>query len=374
VAEVRDWGPFVEAGLLPSTGAEHADRRALLEYLLDEGCTLEEMVEADRRGRLFGLAGDRIVRPGARELTFPEVAERLGADEAMLRRVWRALGLVGWDSDAGVASADDVEALGFMTAVVALAGDELALQLARSVAAALSRSAEAANAIARTVSPEGALETSGSELETARWWGGLAPVVVAMGRLLDELKRHHMELAREHFDRSGSADIMHRSMTRVAVGFVDMSGFTTATEQLGEDEFARLLASFSVQVDETVRDLGGRVVKFVGDAAMVVAPDASILATIADALVEGWAALGSGLTLHAGLAHGEVLCQDGDYFGSPVNLAARLAARAGPGVILATAGVGAALPEAEWAVEWLDPQPIRGMADPVATCLVRRVS
>ena len=198
----------------------------------------------------------------------------------------------------------------------------------------------------------------------------MAPFIPAVGRLLDVFSRHHFELAREHFERSDSFDLMHRRMTRSAVAFVDMSGFTAATEQLGEEEFGRMMASFSERVEQTVRDLGGRVVKFVGDAAMVVAPTPVVLATIAHELLESWAAVGDGLTLHAGLAYGELLCQDGDFFGSAVNIAARLGGLAGPGTILATAPVGEALTEAGWSVDWLDPQPVRGITEPVRTCLV----
>ena len=136
----------------------------------------------------------------------------------------------------------------------------------------LSRVGEATNAIGRAASPEGAIAISGSEVATARYWHGVAPFVPGVGQLLDVVSRHHFELAREHFERTQSWDVMSRRMTRLAVGFIDMSGFTAATEDLDEVEFGRLMASFSVQVDETVRDLGGRVVKFVGDAAMVVAP------------------------------------------------------------------------------------------------------
>jgi class 3 adenylate cyclase len=372
MVQARDWTPFVEAGLLRSTAPEDAERRELLEFLLDQGCELPEMADADRRGRLFALAGDRIIRPGARSLTLAEVAERTGGDEALIRLLWRTLGLADWDSDARVASADDVEAMAVAVGFVAVLGEPLALQLARALGSALSRVAESINSIARSLSSQSSVATSGSELETARYWGANAAAIPLMGRMLDLLSRHHFDLAREHFERSGSFDLMARRMMRAAVGFVDMSGFTTATEQLGEAEFGRLVTSFAVRVDETVRDFGGRVVKFVGDAAMIVGPDPGVLANITHELVEAYGELGEGLTLHAGLAHGELLCQDGDYFGSAVNIAARLSALAGPGTILATSAVGEALSREEWSVQWLDDQPIRGIANPIATCRVRR--
>lgn len=163
---------------------------------------------------------------------------------------------------------------------------------------------------------------------------------------------------------------MSRRRARLAVGFVDMSGFTTASEDLDEVALTRLVTSFSARVGDTVKELGGRVVKFVGDAAMIVAPDAPTLATIVGKLVTSPTIVDEGLTLHAGLARGELLNIDGDYLGSPVNMAARLAALADPGAILASAAIGEALSDAGWEVEWLKARPIRGIADPVVTCLL----
>jgi hypothetical protein len=75
-----DWDALVAAGLYDPTAGNAADRRALLEFLVEEGCTLDEMVAADARGRLFGLAGDRKIRPGRDTYSLREVAERTGAD------------------------------------------------------------------------------------------------------------------------------------------------------------------------------------------------------------------------------------------------------------------------------------------------------
>ena len=111
-------------------------------------------------------------------------------------------------------------------------------------------------------------------------------------------------------------------------------------------------------------------VKFVGDEAMIVAPTAPLLARIMVELVMGESAIGPGLAWHAGLASGEVLTLDGDYFGSVVNVAARLVALAGPGTILATQPVGIALEAAGWTVTWNQPQPIRGLQDAIVTCAV----
>jgi class 3 adenylate cyclase len=367
-----DWQPYLETGLLGGLGPEHDERRELLSFLIGEGCTIEEMVAADERGRLFGLAGDRVLRPGARRHTLAEVAELTRGDEQLVRRLWRSFGLAGWDSEASLASPDDVQVIREAVVAVRVLGEEAALAYFRAIGAALSRIGEASNALGRSLSPAGSVATSASELETARYWAGIAPMLPSTGRMLDVFFRHHFELAREHFERSNSFDLMSRRRTRAAVGFVDMSGFTRATEELDDAAFARLMESFAQLAGETVSDLGGRVVKLIGDAAMVVAPDPPVLVNAVDELLSRWSHSQAGYTLHAGLAYGELLCQDGDFFGRAVNIAARLVAVAGPETMLASAAVGEALTGPEWLVEWQEPADLRGMAEPIVTCVVRR--
>jgi class 3 adenylate cyclase len=365
-----DWTPYVASGLLPTDEPERTARMDLLLFLLDQGCSLDEMVEADRRGRLFALAGDKVLRPGARALTLGEVAERTGGEVEWVRRLWRALGLLGWDGDDRVASEQDADALQPIVAATPVIGEDLTLELVRAMGAALARFGDAAQAVFRGLSPRGSLATSESELETARYWTGNAFFLPALGRALDTFSRHHHELARSHFERSESWDVMFRRLTRLAVGFVDMTGFTTAAEHMGETEFARLMTTFSARVGEIVHDHGGRVVKFVGDAAMIVTPSAAALATIVSELMESPTTVGGGLSFHAGLAQGELLNLDGDYFGSAVNIAARLSALAGPGTVLCTEPVGRALADAGWSIDWRPPTPVRGITDPVVTGVV----
>src|SRR4051812_1405883 len=58
-------GWVVDLDALEAAGiANVRERSALLEYLDGLGFTAEEMVEAERRGRLFGLAGDALQRSG----------------------------------------------------------------------------------------------------------------------------------------------------------------------------------------------------------------------------------------------------------------------------------------------------------------------
>src|SRR5690242_16874057 len=91
------------AGLYDAGSPESAERLELIEFLVEQGCTLDEMTAANERGRLFALAGDRIVRPGRDMFTLAEVAEQIGCPVDEVQAVWRAFGLVLGNPDQPVA-------------------------------------------------------------------------------------------------------------------------------------------------------------------------------------------------------------------------------------------------------------------------------
>jgi class 3 adenylate cyclase len=105
------------------------------------------------------------------------------------------------------------------------------------------------------------------------------------------------------------------------------------------------------------------VVKFIGDEVMWVSSAPERLARVAIDLVEHPKAREEGLQVRAGLAFGTVVAINGDYFGNPVNLAARLVAAAAPGQILATPELRDMLPD--WPVVTLGPLTLKGFEDPV---------
>ena len=68
---------------------------------------------------------------------------------------------------------------------------------------------------------------------------------------------------------------------------------------------------------------------------------------------------------HVGLHAGPVVFQDGDYFGRTVNLAARIAAHAGPGQVLVSDQVVAECGDGTVAFEPIGPVPLKGVPAPV---------
>jgi class 3 adenylate cyclase len=95
-------------------------------------------------------------------------------------------------------------------------------------------------------------------------------------------------------------------------------------------------------------EVGARVVKFIGDAVLFVSPEAHIVLEAAQAVVEGAGDDGVLPEARAGLDYGEVLPLEGDYFGNPVNVAARIVGVAMPSTVVVSKTFGQALgPAAE---------------------------
>jgi adenylate cyclase len=108
---------------------------------------------------------------------------------------------------------------------------------------------------------------------------------------------------------------------------------------------------------------GGRVVKFIGDEVMWVSSTPDLLAKAAYDLVNHPKARDEGLQVRAGLGFGQALAINGDYFGTTVNMAARLVAAAKPGQILASQSVRDELPD--WTATAMDRLTLKGFDHPV---------
>jgi len=124
----------------------------------------------------------------------------------------------------------------------------------------------------------------------------------------------------------------------LAVGFVDLVGFTPLTQQLSARELAGLIDEFEARAFDVAAEQDGRVVKLIGDEVMFVASTAAAGCEIALTLAEGFRDR-PGVTPRGGVAFGEVLTRGGDYYGTIVNVAARIADLAIPHEVLVTAEV-----------------------------------
>lgn len=124
----------------------------------------------------------------------------------------------------------------------------------------------------------------------------------------------------------------------VAVGFVDVVGYTSLSARIDPGGLDEVLEAFEALCYRAADEHEGvQLVKFLGDAAMYVGVDAtSLAATLIEIVLatDDEPAL-EGSPMRGGLGAGPVLMRAGDYFGPPVNVAARLTDHARPGTVLA---------------------------------------
>jgi adenylate cyclase len=149
-----------------------------------------------------------------------------------------------------------------------------------------------------------------------------------------------------------------------AVVFADVSGFTRLTEQQGDEVAVRIAASLQRQAETVATNNGGRLVKLLGDGAMLFLPDPRRGVEAAMELVRTLAA-DLGVPAHAGVHAGPVVQRDLDLFGRTVNLASRIAGIAGSGEVIASEAVVRATPGDGLRFERIDEAALKGLADPV---------
>jgi class 3 adenylate cyclase len=351
----------VDFEALEAAGVTDArERAALIEYLDGLGFTAEEMVEAERQGRLFGLAGDALQGPGRPIHSLRTAAEALGTSLDEVANAWAVMGLKISDPEALALSQADVDGLETWVAIKSVVGDDAALAFLRVLGNAMARVAEAGGTMARIAQPDLLVTHSGDELTTAKAYRAVTEITQRFGVLIDAVFRQHIVSARTHFE--GVITDASASVT-CGIGFADLTGFTALTQILTPTELLDLLVEFGGAVSDLVHADGGRVVKFIGDEVMWVTSTPELLVKVAMDLVEHPRAREAGLQVRAGLGYGSVLAIGGDYFGNPVNLAARLAGAAAPGQILASNDVRDQL--ADWQAIPQEPLILKGFDSPV---------
>ena len=215
-----------------------------------------------------------------------EVCEVAGVDREVGDRLWRALGFP--DVEEGVRAYTDDDARALRLAAEGLDKLEpeereevlgLLLQEARVMGAHLAALAETElDAIAALT--ERGLRHRLVEEATER---GLADsdlgwlIFYAFRRQLDAVARRHSETG------AGEDTQQHE----LAVGFVDLSNFTSFSDGGELGDVAELLDRFESLAFDVIVEADGRVVKLIGDEVMFVCPDPGDAAHAALGILEG---------------------------------------------------------------------------------------
>jgi adenylate cyclase len=325
---------FAAEGLLDGLeGGAREERLALLEQLTEEGVPLTDLRRTTATGTVIFLPADRVI-VGDERYTAAQVAEMGGVEEAFLDAARRAMGLPVPDPDEAAYSDAEVEsARRIVLARAAGISDEEILELLRVLGRGLSQAAESLRLLPLKL----VLEPGLSERDLASRY---AQAAAQLYPLVDPMLSNVLALHLRHTAQSEVINAMERSggqlpgSREVAVCFADLVGFTRLGEEVAPEELGHLAARLEALAFE-VAEPPVRLVKTIGDAAMLASVESEPLLNAALKLVEAADAEGEDFPqLRAGAAIGRALPRAGDWFGRPVNLASRITAIARPGSVL----------------------------------------
>ena len=353
-----------------SPGDVHRIR--LIEAFESAGVPLDALVAGAATGRIDWTGYDEFHadpgRPSPR--TYATFGAEVDPSGTSLPRLFAALGIAEPVATSHL-SLDDEAFLGSWLATIDGTTDPtIAVRVVRSMAELVRRSTvgalDAYEQAAGQLGPDPAsvdLEAYGVLL--AQW----IPLARALPGLAGWLTERHLRSAIDAFSVDTTEQLLAAAGVVAArpavipgIAFFDLTGFTGATQMLGDE----VAAGLSLRLGELASDIagasGGRLVKLLGDGALLLLPDAR---TAVDACLDLMAALGpAGLPGgHAGVHCGPLIEREGDVFGRTVNAAARIADAAPDGTVLATADVTVQLPVPRYRVEAVGPVTLQGIGE-----------
>ena len=154
------------------------------------------------------------------------------------------------------------------------------------------------------------------------------------------------------------------STQSAAIAFVDLAGFSAITDVFGDAAAIEVLDVFEELVNASLRE-GGRLVKWMGDEAMLAFPDPDIALKALAHLLPACRSDSRLPLTRVGLHYGRVVPRGRDYFGATVNIASRITASSSAGRLLATQPIADVAARRGVSVEELGPTALRSMAEKV---------
>lgn len=351
VTRLKEWYSLGLFGTSDAQRFNHEDveRVRLIQLLLRRGIGLDAIVNSAREGYLSHwfdeYLGKLFPGEGRPAYSLAQAAERCGLDIEVLRPICNTIGL---EHQGGVLSAADVEML--ESAKLALAAgfpENALLQLLRAWADALGQAAEAsarlfhlhvhAPLVAAGMPPAEALtvtDDARNQLDPL-----LEPAILYFHRkgvlrvIPDDMVLHVEEEAGLSDPSGAPGEIL------AAVVFVDLSSFTLLSTAMGDLKAAEVLERFGLLVHRAADHWQGRVVKHIGDGSMLVFAEPRSAVACAVEIEKLALEEPQFPAVRSGVHWGRMLYREGDYIGTSVNIAARLAGQAKRHQVLVTAAV-----------------------------------
>jgi len=335
---LRRWA---SQGVLPQYDGQWSDAAVaharVVARLRERGHSLKSIRQATEEGRLaFGYIEDLFPHEDV-VYSLQDASRETGLEPALIERIVTAL---GWSpTQARSISEDDLQLLRYVAAVLSAGLPLVAmLQLVRVYGQAMAQVADAEVRLFHLYVHEPLMRSGSDGLEMAEEMLALTRELLPLSSpVMDQVHQRYLQHFVEqdvvgHMETDLAGDTLDLGRMRVAIAFADLAGYTRLTEEEGELEAVDAVERFVEAVEVTLPDTA-RVIKTIGDEAMVVGSDPAALTDWA----VGFQRLQSERPLpRIGVHYGNALYREGDYYGRDVNIASRVAARSGGGEVLVT--------------------------------------
>jgi adenylate cyclase len=326
-------------------------RVKLVTALLDGGFTSEQVEWAVSEGHLNLDRVDeyQVVEPGPRsERTFTEFMSTAGPRAPLLPAVYASMGLPQPDPSSPIHIDEEERLRRFLEGWGPAQSDDTLIRAARLIGEGARTATQGwvdliVEQVARPARErlyQGEIEQFPDEARET-----FSTLLRLLPRMMEWLFQRHLEQLSvasivEGFEEFFAARGLSPQQPTAppAVVFVDLSGYTRLTEEGGDEVAVGFASTLQREAVAVAAANEGRLVKLLGDGAMLRFPDAGRGLKAALALVRALGSEGS-LPAHAGVHTGPVIERDLDLFGRTVNLASRLAEAAGPGQVLVSRAV-----------------------------------
>jgi adenylate cyclase len=328
---------FEAEGLLGNlTGKAREARLALLNELVDEGVSLEELKRAVEENRLVLLPVERVFDSGTQHYTARQIAELAGLEQDFLLRLLRALGAPIPEDDQPVYADADLEAAKraklFLDAGLPKEG---VLETSRLIGISMANLADANREMVGEVFTEPGIDERALALRYAEAARTMSPLLGET--LLHAYRIHLREAIRRAVVTEAELAEGRLGTDEMTIAFADLVGFTRLGESLDIEQIGDLTGRlFELASDAAQPPV--RLVKMIGDAAMFASRESQPLLDAVLGLVES-AGREEIPPLRAGAARGQALGRGGDWYGRPVNLAARITGFARPDSVVVAQSV-----------------------------------
>jgi adenylate cyclase len=355
-------------------------RVRLADSLERGGVPLEAVGKGIAEGRLSFSFLELVTNPAPYSpKTYREAADEMGWTVEFIQQVHEALGLPRPEPDDRVRE-DDLQmfAVGQFAKQLGMSDAQVCRSL-RLYGDNLARIGAAEAPFFHDYVETPLLRSGMSEYEMLEASSQISPQIRPMvERMMLWVYRRHQEHATiehivEHIENmleeAGLA--IPRPVRPPAMVFLDLVGYTRLTEERGDETAVELVARLAEIVRSESARFGGKPVKWLGDGVMFHFPDPRRAVLCSLDLIDRTPSAGLP-PAHVGVNAGPVIFRDGDYFGRTVNVAARIASRAGPGEVLVSSDVVEVVESDGLRFEQIGPVELKGLSKPMVLHRVGR--